>query len=124
MLLRTPFKAVTNLSIELCAAEVSALTVSVVGVSAADAPNRLMVTPVMALLTTLLGLVAGKPLIEKLASCAAWVWVNASDARPPSPPDGVTAMAFAAPVVVPVRISRAPSEVVMMLAVTPGLFGA
>ena len=36
-----------------------------------------------------LALVAGKPLIEKLASWAATV-VNPSAARPPSPPEGVT----------------------------------
>ncbi len=71
MLLITPFNAVTKPSIELCAAVVSGLIVSVVGVFTADACNRLRVTPVMALLTTLLALVAPKPLIEKLASWAA-----------------------------------------------------
>ncbi len=55
---------------------VSALTVSVVGVLAADAPSRSSVTPVIALLTTLLALVAGKPLMEKFASWAAWVCVK------------------------------------------------
>jgi hypothetical protein len=69
-------------------------------------------------------LVAQKPLTEKLASCAAVVWVRASAASPPSPPDGVTVMAFAAPVAVPVRTNRDPSVAVMMLAVTPGLFAA
>ncbi len=72
MLLSTPFTAVTNLSIEACAEEVSGLTVSVVGVlggrcllqierhagdGAAD--------------HDCCALVAAKPLIEKLASCAA-----------------------------------------------------
>ena len=124
MLLSTPFNAVTNLSIEAWAEEVSGLIVSVVGVFAADACCRLSVTPVIALLTTLLALVAAKPLIEKLASCAACVCVNASDDRPPSPPDGVTVMALAAPVAVPASTRRDPVVEVMMLAVTPGLLDA
>src|ERR1700675_3841779 len=121
MLLSTPFKAVTKPEIELCAADASGLTVRVVGVLAAEGCSRSMVTPVMALLTTLLALLAAKLLIEKLASCAAWVWVSAKDARPPSPPEELTVMALAAPVAVPAMTSRAPAVVVMMLAVTPGL---
>src|SRR5271156_3190908 len=97
--------------------------VSVVGVSAAEAPVKLRVTPLIALLTTLLALVAGKPLIEKLASTGGKP-VRASVAKPPSPPDGVTVIALAAPVLVAVKTSREPSVVVMMLAVTPGLFCA
>src|ERR1700733_6264061 len=124
MLLKTPFTAVTNLSIALWADEVSGLIVSVVGVPPAEAVCKLIVTPVIAPLTALLALVAAKPLIEKLASCAGCVCVKASTDRPPSPPDGVTVIAFAAPVAVPVRISREPDVVVMMLAVTPGLLGA
>ena len=124
MLLSTPFKAVTKPEIELCAAEVSGLTERVVGVLAAEGCSRSMVTPVMALLTTLLALVAAKPLIEKLASCAAWVCVSVKDDRPPSPPEVLTVMALAAPVAVPAMTSRAPAVVEMMLAVTPGLLSA
>src|SRR5882757_3039962 len=124
MLLSTSFTAVTNLPIDACADDVSGLTVSIVGVATAEAWCNWMVTPVNAPLTTLLALVAAKPLTEKLASCAAAVWVRASPASPPSPPDGVTVMAFAAPVAVPVRINRDPPVVVIMLAVTPGLFAA
>ena len=89
MLLRTPFTAVTNLSIAPFADEVSGLIVKVVGVAGAEAVCKLRVTPLMALATTLLPLVAAKLLIEKFASCAGTV-VSASDAKPPSPPDGVT----------------------------------
>src|SRR5258708_19157859 len=124
MLLSTPFTAVTNLPIDARADDVSGLTVSIVGVAMAEACCNWMVTPVIAPLTTLLALLAGKLLTEKLASCAAVVWVRASAASPPSPPDCVTVMAFAAPVAVPVRINRDPPMVVIMLAVTPGLFAA
>ena len=41
MLLSTPFTAVTNVPIEVDAAEVSALMVSVVGVLAAEAPQQI-----------------------------------------------------------------------------------
>ena len=58
MLLSTPFTAVTKALIEVDAAVVSALIVSVVGVLAAEVPSKLSVTPLMALLTTLLALVA------------------------------------------------------------------
>src|SRR5208337_2498780 len=102
-------------------AEVSGLTVSVVGVLAVEGCSRSMVTPVMALLTTLLALVAAKLLIEKLASCAARVCVKAKVARPPLPPEELTDIALAAPVAVPAMTSRAPAVVVMMLAATPGL---
>src|ERR1019366_10490345 len=68
----------------------------------------------------------------KFASWAAWVCVRpvvpfagyASEDKPPSPPDWVTVTVFPAPVVVPDNTNRAPSEAVMMLALTPGLFGA
>ena len=59
MLLRTPFTAVTKASMEVCAEEVSGLTVKVVGVAGAEACCKLMVTPLIALATTLLPLVAG-----------------------------------------------------------------
>src|ERR1700678_4082769 len=120
MLLIAPFSAVTKAPIEVCAADVSGLMVSVVGVLAAEGFSKSMVTPVMALLTTLLALVAAKPLMEKLASCAACVWVRTKEDRPPLPPEGLTVMAFAAPVAVPASTNRDPSEVVMTLAVTPG----
>ena len=60
MLLSTPFNAVTKLSIDVCAAEVSGLMVNVVGVTVAGVVarrrcNKLRVTPVMALLTTIAG---------------------------------------------------------------------
>ena len=58
MALITPFTAVTKVPIEVEAAELSALMLSVVGVLAADAPSKSRVTPVMASLTTLLALVA------------------------------------------------------------------
>src|SRR5208282_4184064 len=68
----------------------------------------------------------------KFASEAAWVCVKpvvplggyASADKPPSPPDCATVIEFAAPVVVPDSTSLAPSVAVMMLALTPGLFGA
>src|SRR3984885_1000188 len=126
MLVNTPFSAVTKVPIEVCAAEVSALMVKVVGVLAAEALVKFKVTPLMAPDTTLLGLVAAKPLIVKLASWAACVCVRfvTSDDKPPSPPDVVAVMALAAPVAELDSTNREPSEAVRMLAVTPGLFGA
>jgi hypothetical protein len=123
MLLITPFNAVTKLPIEVCAPEVSGLMVNVVGVSGAEAAVKLRVTPLMALLTTLLALPAGNPLIEKLASSGAGP-VRFNDDSPPLPPEGVTVRVLAAPVLVPVSTRREPSVVVMMLAVTPGLLVA
>src|ERR1700685_2545228 len=112
MLLNTPFSAVTKVPIEVCAAEVSGVMVKVVGVLAAEALVRSNVTPLMAPDTTLLGLVAAKPLIVKLASCAACVCVRfvTSDDKPPSPPHVVTVMALAAPGAVRERNSLAPAE--------------
>src|ERR1700677_192196 len=133
MSLITPFTAVTKVPIEVAAEEGSALMDSVVGVLAAEVPSKSRVTPVIAPVTTLLALVAAKPLRVKLASCAAWLWVRlvmlfvgsyTRDERPPSPPDWVTVIAFAAPVEVPEMTRRAPPEVLMTLAVTPGLFDA
>ena len=47
-----------------------------------------------------------------------------SEDNPPSPPDCVTVIPLPVPVAVPDSTSRAPSEAEMMLALTPGLFGA
>ena len=77
MLLITPFNAVTKLPIAVCAAEVSGLTVRVVGVAGAEAAVKSRVTPLMALLTTLLALAAAKSVDRKTRiQCAACVSVR------------------------------------------------
>jgi hypothetical protein len=71
MLLSTPFSAVTNAVIEACAVVVSGLIVKFVDVSfvvgcvksAAEAPARFKVTPLIAPVTILVALVAALPLM-------------------------------------------------------------
>jgi hypothetical protein len=77
MLLSTPFSAVTNAVIEACAVVVSGLIVKFVDVSnvgdvksAAEAPARFKVTPLIAPVTILVALVALLPLMKKFASLA------------------------------------------------------
>ena len=78
MLLNTPFSAVTNAVIAVCAAVVLGVIVRVVGVLVVVVPTvvvaetfkRSMLTPEIAPLATLLELVAAKPLTVKFASSA------------------------------------------------------